>query len=88
MSQQKIPSAQTAVELEARSRVRNSGLKYVFGAFVMMTSLAFILAMPTPLRATFAEILSGLLSGPAAGWNGETVALKLASALPPAPLGR
>ena len=84
MSQQKIPSAQTAVELEARSRVRNSGLKYVFGAFVMMTSLAFILAMPTPLRATFAEILSGLLSGPAGGWHAETVAL----ALPPAPLGR
>ena len=80
MSQQHTPSAQTSFQWSAVRSAQKSRDRFLFGAFVIMTMLAFVLATPAPLRAAFADVLSGFLSGPTEGWHGETVVSTLAPA--------
>lgn len=80
MSQQAKPSAPTSFRFGAVRSTQKSRDRFMFGAFVMLTTLAFVLATPAPLRAAFADVLSGFLSGPSEGWHGETVASTLSPA--------
>lgn len=80
MSQQAKPSAPTSFQFGAVRGAHKSRDRFMFGVFVMLTTLAFVLATPAPLRAAFADVLSGFLSGLAEGWHGETVASVLSPA--------
>jgi hypothetical protein len=84
MSNKQTPFAQAAIRWNESCRPRKAREMTVSGVFLMLTCLAIFLATPAPLRATFAELLSGFLSGPAQVWHGETVALTLAPVLAPA----
>lgn len=80
MSQQHTSSARASFQWSTARNTQKSRDRFMFGAFVMLTTLAFVLATPAPLRAAFADVLSGFLSGPSEGWHGETVASTLSPA--------
>jgi hypothetical protein len=80
MEQQQISSVQTSIQRSSSRPSDPQRERLVFAAFVLVTSLALLTAMPTSLRATFADVLGGFLTGPAEGWHGETVAATLSPA--------
>ncbi len=80
MSQKPTPSAHTRSQWSAVPSAQRERDRFLFGAFVLLTTLALVLATPVSLRAAFADVLSGFLSGPAEGWHGETVASTLTPA--------